>query len=219
LRGQGFQKRRADLTDGSISSASAGLGVLSARSRDFAQRFARLSIAGGGGNVSKRQNADKPFVAIDHRQAPDLDFTHVANNVIDLLVIKTVLYLGRHDVANFGIWALSLRNAANCDIAIGDHANEPITVAYRQDARVDSRHGHCRLLDGFFRAYDKDASRHGFGYSHGHLRPSSSVLRAPGSGSQKGALDPPAWNTWPATTLKTNDSASKMFRSFPTQIA
>src|SRR5205814_5923671 len=143
-----------------------GLGVLAAGPRVFAYRFARLTVACGHGNVCERQDANEAFVPADHRQTPDLDIAHIVDDVLDVLVIEAVPYILRHDVEHLGIRTLALGNAANRDVAVSDHAYEPIIVGDRQDASVDSCHGHCCLLDRLVWIYDKDASRYVVGYYH-----------------------------------------------------
>jgi len=56
--------------------------------------------------------------------------------------------------------------AADGDIALCNHANQPILVGNGQCACVNSRHGQRRMLNGFVRTRDVDVTRHCFAYSH-----------------------------------------------------
>jgi len=72
---------------------------------------------------------------VDHRQTPDLNIAHVADDVLDVLVVKAVLYLLRHDIAPSVFWPCPLQRRES-RYRVSDHANEPISVANRQDARA-----------------------------------------------------------------------------------
>src|SRR5437879_5678148 len=100
------------------------LGVLSSRPRNQAQRFPGHTIAVDNRYVSERQDTHEALVTIDDRQTPDLDHPHIEGHLLKVLVVEAVLDVRRHDVAHTGRWALALRNAANGDIAVGNHADE-----------------------------------------------------------------------------------------------
>src|ERR1700682_1931453 len=117
----------------------------------------RVVIAG---EVTQRNDADQPLVAIDDRQAPDLGLAHVARHIVDFIGVEAVEHFLAHDIGDLGVRRLALSYRADDDIAVGDDADQPIVVADRQRTGVDRGHETCRLADGLIGAQQAHIASH-----------------------------------------------------------
>jgi hypothetical protein len=77
--------------------ARAMLGVLSAGVRNSFERVRGRSISVQS-EVAERDDADQPFVSIEHRQAMHLNVAHIARDLFDGLIFEAVLHLARHHI-------------------------------------------------------------------------------------------------------------------------
>jgi hypothetical protein len=81
------------------------LGVLSPRTRDTAQRFSGR-LPAGYSDVTQRENSHKTFIAINDWQSSDLNVTHVAGDLLDILIVEAVFDVLAHHIANPGFCTL-----------------------------------------------------------------------------------------------------------------
>src|SRR5689334_9160825 len=75
------------------------LGMPGGRPAYFTKGEARAVVRPGLGDIAQRNDADKPLVAAEHRQAPDLDVAHILGDLVEILVFEAIFHFGGHDVA------------------------------------------------------------------------------------------------------------------------
>src|SRR5205807_5170281 len=93
------------------------------------------------------------------RQASHLNVSHIASDLLEVLILETIFDVLSHDVAHLGVRALPLANTADRNVAIGDHTYQVIFLADREHAGIQTGHGTSSLLDRFFRSLLKSGSR------------------------------------------------------------
>src|ERR1700704_981894 len=118
---------------------SAGPGYLTER---FTSAIARLRL----GDVAERDNTDQPLFATEYRQPPDLDVAHVRRDLVEILVVITVLDLGGHDIADPRIGPTAQRNPADGNVAVGNHSDEALIIGDREQADAKCCHRFGRIL-------------------------------------------------------------------------
>ncbi len=118
------------------------------------------------GAVGECHDADQALVAIDHRQTAQLEVAHVLDDVLDVLVVEAVFHVRCHGIAYRRGAAFFSRHRANRNIAVGDAADQTITVTNRQKAYIAVRHDPGDDFDGIVRMSDADVPAHDFGYPH-----------------------------------------------------
>ena len=108
------------------------------------------------------------FFAIEHREPAHLQGAHVAGKVFGGLVLEDVFHLGRHHLADLALGGvLSGGYRPYADVAVGQHADEPVLVRDRNGADVELGHQACRLLQGLRWRGQLDVAGHDFGDLHG----------------------------------------------------
>jgi len=58
-----------------------------------------------------------------------LKLRHILSDVINILILEAIFDLLARDILNFGIRPLSLRDAADCDVPVSDHADQLVMFA------------------------------------------------------------------------------------------
>src|SRR6185503_2398321 len=142
------------------------LPMLSSGLGDAAHRFARGLLVFLLRDVAERDDADQPLLAVHHRQAPHLDIAHVLGHVLEILVFEDVLYFLAHDLAHRRVRAFAQRHRADRDVAVGNHAHEPVVLSHRHRAGVDLRHDLGNVADGLAGIGNAHVARHRFADSH-----------------------------------------------------
>ena len=106
-------------------------------------------VAAVNGQVAKRDDADKAFLAVKDDEAADLLLFHHPGRVIDVLVFETKDNVLGHRVADLGgAWVHPFGNGAHGDVTIGDHAGQVVVVgADWKRADVEVAHPAGRLLE------------------------------------------------------------------------
>ena len=110
--------------------------MLATRLRDAAQSRCSLYRFTIRCEVAEGDDTDEPLVAVENREPSHLQVAHVLQNALDFFVVKAVFNLCAHDVAHLGIRSFAQRHAADHDIAIGDHTDQTVVIAY----------GHCSCV-------------------------------------------------------------------------
>jgi hypothetical protein len=118
---------------------SAALVVLTAGSRDPVEcRAGRSRLLPC--EITNRDNADKPLVAVHHWQPPQLDLSHVPGDMLGILMLEAVSDFRRHHLADLRVWSLSLGDGANRNVAVGNYTDKTITLADRYEAVITFLH-------------------------------------------------------------------------------
>src|SRR5688572_22580471 len=128
--------------------------MTAALARNIAKRVSRLSPRIGLRQVTQRNNADKPFLAVQHWQTPNLDVAHILQNMAGFLILEAKFYVCAHDLSRRSIRSQPLCDAANGDVPIGYHSHQPVVVAYRYGSGVDFSHHPGDTRDRIVRASD-----------------------------------------------------------------
>ena len=98
-------------------------------------------------NITKRDNADQPLLAVHDRQATDLLLGHVLGHVLQLFVLEDVADLGCHHISDLGARRVTtFCGQTHGDVSIADHADKAIALCNRQDADIGLTHRARRLL-------------------------------------------------------------------------
>src|SRR5258705_268558 len=96
---------------------------------------------------AQREKAAQALFAVDAREPPHADLRHALGDPIEVLVVEAVFDMLAHYFTHRRVGALALRHGANRDIAVGDHADQPVVFAHPQGAGVDRRPGLRHLPD------------------------------------------------------------------------
>src|SRR3546814_15399697 len=108
------------------------LRVATARLRDPRQGVAWAGTAVGRGEVAEGQDADQPFVAVDHGQPADLLLRHALANRIGVVVVEAVLHLCRHHLTHRRLRVATAGHRAHGDVTGGEPYQQPVVLADRQ---------------------------------------------------------------------------------------
>lgn len=94
----------------------------------------RLSGVGGlAAEIGEGNHAHHSIVPVKNGQPPDLMIGHDLGSLFDGVVRETIKDVVGHNLPGGGIPGRPLvGNGANNDIAIGDHADQPIVLTYRR---------------------------------------------------------------------------------------
>src|SRR5687768_8542485 len=117
--------------------------------------------------IGQSDDADQALVAIHHRKAPHLVLAHVEDDVVDVLVLKAVFDVARHDVGDRRVRTLPGGEAAHHDVAVGDHADDAVAIADRHESDIARGHHLRHLADGLAGAGEDDTAAHDFPNLHG----------------------------------------------------
>src|SRR5437868_6608517 len=101
------------------------LAMLPSLSRYAAHRLGR-GLALLQRKIPQGKDADQALVAADHRKPPDLDVRHVFRHVVEFLVLEAVFHVRAHHVAHGRVGPLALRDRADGNVAVGDHADQAV---------------------------------------------------------------------------------------------
>src|SRR5437764_7541718 len=112
------------------------LSMLSAGTRNPAQCLASAFAVVACGDVAQGENADQTLVAIENRQAPDLNVRHIARDLFELLIVETIFDVLGHDIAHLGFRTFALSNPADGDVPIGHHAYQSVVLADGKHPRL-----------------------------------------------------------------------------------
>jgi hypothetical protein len=143
--------------------------MIAARLRNAAQRFAGPGCLAIRGEIAERDNANQPPVAADHRHSPQFEIAHVLKDIVDFLVVKAALYLRAHYVPDLGVGTFALRDPTDGNVAVRDHADQPVILTDGQNTGVKIGHGSCGIPQGLLRTGDLDILCHALADSHGFL--------------------------------------------------
>src|SRR6516164_3476622 len=100
--------------------------VLTSRLRDPVQRSCGFRQRSLDRQIAQRDDSDEPLIAVHYWETPYLQRRHVLNHVRNLFILKAVFDLVAHYVLNRRIRSLSLGDTSDCDVTIGDHADQPV---------------------------------------------------------------------------------------------
>src|SRR5215216_155579 len=113
------------------------LDMLPTGPRNSAQRRARAVAALNQCDVTQRNDADELLVSVEHRQATNLNLTHVRAHFVEILIVVAILYVGCHHVADPSLRTPAHADPADRDVAVGDHADQALVIGYRQQADAE----------------------------------------------------------------------------------
>ena len=109
-------------------------------SRNAIQRAAngrRILVAG---EIAERNDAHQALGMTYHREPTHLVPAHTARDVLEILVVEALEYFAGHDLAHVRLRRLALRDPADGNIPIRDHAHQAIVLSDRQSADIDLAH-------------------------------------------------------------------------------
>src|SRR5438874_116016 len=78
----------------------------------------------------------KPLLLVDDGQAADLRLAHLVGDLLDVLVDTRADDVVGHEVAHRRVRTIALRHAAHGDVAVGDHAEQPLALDHWDRAGV-----------------------------------------------------------------------------------
>jgi len=112
------------------------------RLRNFANGPADLlNLPRFRGEIAEGDNPAELFLTREHRQTANLFLLHDPLRLLDRIIFKAVGDLGAHVVSyKCCLWITPFGCRANGDIAICDHADEPIPIADWQRSNVELPH-------------------------------------------------------------------------------
>jgi hypothetical protein len=155
--------------------------MVTARLRNAAQRFAGPGGLAVRGEVAERDNANQPPVAADHRHSPQFEIAHILKDIADFLVVKAALYLRAHHIPDLGVGTSALRDATDGNVAVRDHADQPLILTHGQNTGVKIGHDSCGIPQGLVRTGDLNFPCHALADSHSFLlelqRPADPVMK------------------------------------------
>jgi len=106
-----------------------------------------LRISRIGRQVSQRQNSNKSVVAIYDQYSPDLPRMYHSFSCLSVVIFVAMDDGGRHRIANRGGSRIATQgNGSDGYVAIGEHADDVVTVADRQWADLHLLHFEGSLL-------------------------------------------------------------------------
>src|SRR5690606_958436 len=115
----------------------------------------------------RSSDLDQHVIMVDYRHAADLLLAHAPRDVLDILVLVAPPDLLGHDLINPGhIRRFANRGGAYSDVPVGDHTDQPLPVAHRQDTHIELVHLPRRLAQARIGRYDLDLSGHDLGNYH-----------------------------------------------------
>src|SRR5438128_774868 len=154
----------------SVPETSGGLQVpLSVACGDFGKRREDRTFTLQG-DIAQRDEARHPFLPVEHRKVMHLALLHLSKRLLQGLVLETEEYTGRHHrAACQRIEAFARGHAAAGDVAIRDHAYEPIVLADRHAADTFITHDARDFLYRRIGGVPTHFARHRFLYQHGSL--------------------------------------------------
>src|SRR5690606_12292333 len=104
----------------------------------------RLVDIGGmpGSDIPQGQDTYEPvFTPIHYRNAAYLRVGHLPHYFVDVLVLEAVTHLVGHDVFHGGVSrVLPDGGGSHRNVAIGDHADQSLTLAHRQGTDIQFIH-------------------------------------------------------------------------------
>ena len=98
-------------------------------------------VVGRPGQVRLSDDPDAASIRVDDRNAPHLPVRHRALHRLDVVVGAAARRVRRHDFAYFGFGDLSFREGPNCEVPVGDDAEDSAGIVdNRQAAAVVVTH-------------------------------------------------------------------------------
>src|SRR5262249_8869684 len=144
-----------------------GLRMLATRLGDAAQGAPRAGRAVGKGDVTQREDTHQPLFAVEYGQPAKLDVGHILHDLVEVIVLEAVHYFFAHDVPDRRLRALIGADGADGDVAVGDHADQPVILSDRQHPGVDLSHQARGIADRLIGTGDFDIVGHRFTDLHG----------------------------------------------------
>src|SRR5439155_25265927 len=92
------------------------------------------------GEIAERNDTDQALGMTYHREPTHLVPTHITRDVLEILVVEAIKDFAGHDVAHVRLRRFASSDSADGNIAIRDHAHQPIVLGDRQSAYVDFGH-------------------------------------------------------------------------------
>ncbi|SIT57920.1 hypothetical protein BQ8794_50022 [Mesorhizobium prunaredense] len=89
--------------------------------------------------------------------------------MLDVFIIEAIFDLKAHDITHLRVRSLTQCYAADRDISIGDHPDQPVVVAHGHHSGVKPAHNFSYFTDGLFGVGDLDIPRHAVADFHGNL--------------------------------------------------
>ncbi len=142
------------------------LRMLAARLGDPADRMTGRARSFGQRDVGERDDTHQTFATVEHGQPPQFDVGHVVRHLVDVVIGKAVFHLHAHHIAHRSLRSLSGGHCAHRDVAVGDHADQPVVLTHREGAGINLRHHLRRLADSLIRIGDIDLNTHHFADLH-----------------------------------------------------
>jgi hypothetical protein len=114
---------------------------------DLTQSLTTQKMIGVRRQIAERYDANQPLFIIEHGQAANLVFAHIASNIVGIIVFPAIEYFRCHDF--FGCRCdgiMSAGNTADGDIPIRDHADQSVILDYHHATTVALLHFFSNLV-------------------------------------------------------------------------
>jgi hypothetical protein len=89
---------------------------------------------------------------------------------VEVLIVVAISDLGRHHIADPAFGTAAHADAADRDIAVGDHADQAVIVGHRQQSDAERRHRLRGILQRVIGSAELNLRRHRIGNFHVGLR-------------------------------------------------
>ena len=136
---------------------------------DAFQRLAGGLVVGLTSEVAEADDSNQPLLLVNHRQAAHLRLAHLAGGLLDMLFGLRRDDAGRHQLAHQRVRTVAQRNAAHRNVAVGDDADQALTIGDRDRAGVRLQHETGRIARLLIRTHRFNVGGHDFRDLHGRL--------------------------------------------------
>jgi hypothetical protein len=109
--------------------------------------------------IRQSDDADQALLAVHDWKPAHLVLAHAGDDVVDVLVLEAISDILGHDVGNRRIQPFAGGKAADHDVAVGNHADDPVVIADRHESDVACCHHLRHLADSLARAGEDDRPR------------------------------------------------------------